>query len=85
MPTVLGDSSRWWGKALFDGDDGKRRWLHLSTEVSVGGGGRGQRRKMAGAFVDDVDDGIKENDVVSSLRSNPIFNVASQQISVEIF
>ncbi len=51
----------------------------------IGGGGRGQQRKTAGAFVDDVNNGVEEEDVVSSLRSNPIFNVASQQMSVEIF
>ncbi len=73
------------GKALFDGDDGGRRWLRLSTEVSIGGGGRGRRRKMAGAFVGNVDDGVDKDNVVSSLRSDPIFNVASQQMSVEIF
>ncbi len=53
--------------------------------MSVGGGGRGRRKKMVGAFVDDVDDGINEANAVSSLGSNPIFNVASQQMSVEIF
>ncbi len=53
--------------------------------MSIGGGGRGQRRKTAGTFVDDVDDGVNENNVLSSLRSNPIFNIASQQMSVESF
>ncbi len=53
--------------------------------MSVGGGGRGRQRKMAGAFVDDVNNGINEDNIVSSLRSNPIFNVASQQMPVEIF
>jgi hypothetical protein len=53
--------------------------------VSIGGGGRGWQRKTAGAFVDDVDGGVNEDNVVSSLRSNQIFNVASQQMSVENF
>jgi hypothetical protein len=38
-----------------------------------------------GAFVEDVDNGVDEDNVVSSLRSNRIFNVANQQMSVEIF
>jgi hypothetical protein len=53
--------------------------------VSVGGGRRGRQRKTAGAFVDDVNNDVDEDNVVSSLRSNPIFNLASQQMSVEIF
>jgi hypothetical protein len=39
-----------------EGDDGRRRRLHLRAVVSVGGGGRGQRGQMAGCYVDDVDD-----------------------------
>ncbi len=53
--------------------------------MSLGGGKRGRWRKTTGAFVDDVSNGVDEDNVVSGLRSNPIFNVPSQQMSVEFF
>ncbi len=39
--------------------------------MANGGGGGGRQGRMAGSFIEDVDDGDNK-DVVSSLRSKPV-------------